>query len=183
MKVGTDTLTGAALDWATAWASLKVGAPWATIAELDAIEADPARRTFRPTEDWGAAAPLLDGLRVNIEWGDQRQTDGRILHRCHATVEVEHKFKNYTTWFAFRTDALDERVAKLRCYIAFNAGHQIDVPASLIEFERQALLPQPVPRPAAVVDPAEVDGAVEDDETQDAESDAAWRRGQRFGAS
>jgi hypothetical protein len=164
VKVATEELTGAALDWAAAWSAIKVGAPWATVGELDAIEADPASRTFSPTGDWGAAGPLLDGLQIDVAWFERRQTDGRMLAFCRASARIEMTFQNYRSAMAsFSNEAQDQRVAMLRCYVATTGGLQVDVPASIVEYERQTRLPKPV----AHTQPADADPDTDDDVSDD----------------
>ncbi len=144
-QVSTETLAGAALDWSVAWAAIKSGAPMATIAELDAIVANPARRTFRPTQDWGVAGALLEGLRIDVAWFQRRQADGRMVDTCRASIRIQHTFQNYRSSMSeFGNDASDERVAKLRCYVATRLGLQVAVPTSLLAHERDQDGPRPV---------------------------------------
>ena len=111
MKIKTNELTGAALDWAVAQIESEAGADkaekqWRYFG-----------RVFKPSADWAQGGPiiereLIDVVRVGISnrCASRTMEDGSIVGAYGPTPLI----------------------AAMRCYVASKLGDEIEVPEELI---------------------------------------------------
>jgi hypothetical protein len=102
MKIKTNELIGAALDWAVAICEHNVG--WGPEGE---------DRDYYST-DWAQGGPIIECEKVAIDWSE----DNDWCASCEA---------NPTRIFSATTPL----IAAMRCYVASKLGDEIDVPEEL----------------------------------------------------
>lgn len=121
MKVKTEDLIDAALDWAVAKAE---GLAVETFIETDgtyfAVERDGP--TYWPSTDWGQGGPITVENRISIHYCvDLRDRNGKYVH---AEMET-HSYHGYSKGHD------EPLVAAMRCYVASKLGNEVDVPEDL----------------------------------------------------
>jgi hypothetical protein len=134
MRINTSGLTGAALDWAVAYASGRLGQyirdetrPGASILDMEFDEFGelvvyvPGRAgdpyvPWRPSSDWSQGGPIIE--RERIELRDRAPVFGDF----EATIKLG-------SMNAFGPTPL---IAAMRCYVASKLGDTVDVPDELL---------------------------------------------------
>jgi len=120
MKIKTNELTGAALDWAVAQAEGLLAFGYRTDGARFAVEdSDGNVEGFMPSTDWAQGGPVIEREKISIQ-------------------ELEG------IWSAFFRDKLFEEdnsecwrdgptplIAAMRCYVASKLGAEVDVPEEL----------------------------------------------------
>ena len=110
MRVKTNELTGAALDWAVAEAS---GTPiyrsWKTLTRMDMD----GQHYWQPSIDWSQGGPII-----------QREELSSL--KCYSTNE----------WGCLNGEVFCEGptplVAAMRCYVASKLGDEVEIPEELV---------------------------------------------------
>lgn len=122
MKIRTQDLTGADLDWAVAkcealpvalhstGAIYLIVTPWANKSRVKWLA------EFSPTRHWAQGGPIIDRERITIRYWANTSS-------VHAYVPAEGS----SAWYEGET-AL---IAAMRCYVASKLGDEVDVPEEL----------------------------------------------------
>ena len=105
----TAELTGAALDWAVAWANGN------TTIKLDG-------GVWNPSTDWAQGGPIIE--REHIEW--QWLPSSSKHHRYGARKPSLGGAKR-----TFCMDGPTVLIAAMRCYVASKLGDTVDIPEGL----------------------------------------------------
>jgi hypothetical protein len=126
MKLKTNELTGAALDWAVAKCvgmRVYVGhnhtmtGPEISDAELVDMDVDGNTR-YAPSTDWAQGGPIIE--REGIDLYHQRQSDLSVAWVATGdSGESEHI-------------APTPLIATMRCFVASKLGDEVDVPEELL---------------------------------------------------
>ena len=112
MKIKTNELTGAALDWAVAHCEGLLCFGYRTDGKRFAVEdSDGQVEGFMPATDWAHAGPIIEREGITLthqqtQWA--AQTDDDV--------------------FAYGPTPL---IAAMRCYVASKLGDEVDVPKEL----------------------------------------------------
>lgn len=130
MKIKTNDLSGAALDWAVAKCE---GGEWNTYPDASPTWYWPktkahAMRAPRYSSDWSQAGPIIEREKIGLrEPTDACKPDGTVV------IHI-----NY--WYARCTKENGERVvqngetpliAAMRCYVSSKLGDDVEVPGEL----------------------------------------------------
>ena len=128
MKTKTSELAGKALRYAVALASGATGYAFDTIAtywmRLDgkdiALNGTWAQ-AFKPDENWAHGGPIIEQMPGSIvkHW----------IESSEATRFETHLDNMEGTWIEFGPTEL---VSRLRCYVAWKLGDEVDVPEELL---------------------------------------------------
>lgn len=112
MKINTEELAGAALDWAVAKCEGH------GIGVLD----DP---WFKPSTDWAQAGPIIEkaGLSITLTIYNQWRAD-RIVYR--------NPGPGFDSFCEYGPTPL---IAVMRCYVASKLGDEVEIPQELCEKE------------------------------------------------
>ena len=108
----TNELTGAALDWAVAKATLPPDrTPEPSFVDLC------VRRNFCPSEAWEQGGPIIEQEKIGIDCDDQ----GVWFASYDLSAET-----------AFGASSESPLIAAMRCYVASKLGDEVEVPAELL---------------------------------------------------
>ena len=128
MKIKTQDLQGAALDWAVALAA-GYDEGWL---RRQLQNPNPATRAIpRLSSDWAEAGPLIEKLDINIQRRTHAETTerGQEIYRKNGwTASTTPTAYWMTPVRAFGTTPLE---AAMRCYIAKEIGEEVEVPDAL----------------------------------------------------
>ena len=114
MKVKTNELSGAQLDWAVAmcegYAEGPSGSFWIT--EDDCVD-------FKPTTDWAQGGPIIEQEKIGVWWA------------THYVDDEGQEYGNH--WYAETVEGLvgcgeTPLIAAMRCYVASKLGEEVEVP-------------------------------------------------------
>ena len=130
MKIKTNQLTGAALDWAVAEAS---GTPiyrsWKTLTRMDMD----GQHYWQPSIDWAQGGPIIERERIELKcwdgtWGVEKGT---------WVAEVLHEDRRYGGVMSSEGQGPTILLAAMRCYVASKLCDQftneVDVPDELVK--------------------------------------------------
>ena len=115
MKINTNELTGAALDWAVAVAE---GAVWATWRFIEAYE----NGEMNYQKDWAQGGEIIEREKIGVTFHDERD---------------DWEVPNWGAW-PTQTDDRQEimgetpLIAAMRCYVASKLGDEVEVPVELL---------------------------------------------------
>lgn len=132
MKIKTQDLIGAALDWAVAkceqkplvfrgrkWptdgAATVEYAPWAVHPVVNGsgpFVASLCNSTYSPSTDWNQGGPIIERERIDLQWVE-RKGSGPV-------------------WRTFHADGPTPLVAAMRCFVESRLGDEVDVLEELI---------------------------------------------------
>ena len=125
MKMKTNELTGAALDWAVAkcegWIDDCNG--WLYQATLQEV----AEGNYKPSTDWAQGGPIIERERLCVGYQHQIDTiyvpeiDPDVL--CWSRTTAGGRLKYGPT----------PLIAAMRCYVASKLGDEIEVPDEIME--------------------------------------------------
>lgn len=109
-------LTGPALDWAVAKATLPPDrTPEPSFVDLC------VRRNFCPSEAWEQGGPIIEREWLDVTpWPNESREDMRW--HCQ-----QHNYEG--DWIQFGPTPL---IAAMRCYVASKLGDEVEVPAELL---------------------------------------------------
>lgn len=116
MKIKTQDLIGAALDWAVAKASQPVYSDTALVVAVrggyDGI--GNFHEPFSPSTDWAQGGPIIDQERLEFDFREDEQ--------------------DYACFDGYRTaTGPTHLIAAMRCYVASKLGDEVDVPDELVK--------------------------------------------------
>jgi hypothetical protein len=116
MKIKTEELTGAALDWVVAkcWeVSLVDGC-------IFTKDPNDEQVLYEPSTDWAQGGPIIEGEKISLSaWGLVNWK--ALALRYPQDVEVEHMHFGETPL-----------IAAMRCYVSIKLGYEVDVPEELV---------------------------------------------------
>lgn len=117
MKIKTNELTGAALDWAVAVCeNVEVDEKHTPIwFEADGLHAE--RVKYTPSENWTQGGPIIERENISLAAPD-------ALHE-HWTA-----LKGFV---AYKHDGNAPLIAAMRCYVASKLGDEVEIPNELLE--------------------------------------------------
>jgi hypothetical protein len=104
MKIKTNELTGAALDWAVA----KCEGYW-----LDLVP----EGEYTPSTNWAQGGPIIEREKIDV-----------IADPNGKDVWMGRLYLNWVKYEAFATTPL---IAAMRCYVASKLGDEVEVPDEL----------------------------------------------------
>jgi len=111
MKIKTNELTGAALDWAVAWAeNITIKHFSGVFYLLDGDE-------WNPTRNWSQGGPIIEREGISVD---------RIGGAW--TADIADSVGGYIEHTESGTTPL---IAAMRCYVASKLGDEVDVPEEL----------------------------------------------------
>lgn len=110
MKIKTNELTGAALDWAVAKCE---GGEWESADSFLAYH-EPGDMNY--STDWSQGGPIIEREKINVEFetNDTSEEPWAAWRRC--------------TRFRFGPTPL---IAAMRCYVASKLGDEVEIPEEL----------------------------------------------------
>jgi len=107
MKIKTNELTGAALDWAVA----KCEGECLVDGALFTKDPDDEQVLYTPSTDWSQGGPIIEREHIELEWSGQDWT---------AVTRADEEFFGFTPL-----------VAAMRCYVASKLGDEVEIPEEL----------------------------------------------------
>ena len=118
MKIKTNELTGAALDWAVAKCEIYPMGIWYDEDELPMIRDDEVPE-YKPSIEWAQGGPIIEreGLLVRPSFTDERGKWTSILWASASFFE----------------SGPTPLIAAMRCYVASKLGDEIEIPTELGE--------------------------------------------------
>lgn len=123
MKIKTQDLTGAALDWAVAKASQPVYSDAALVVAVrggyDGI--GNFHEPFSPSTDWAQGGPIIERIK-GLEFKHWLESKPESCCEVHI-----HNYEG--DWVAFGPTPL---IAAMRCYVASKLGDEVEVPEELL---------------------------------------------------
>lgn len=118
MKIKTQDLTGAALDWAVAKCE------GISLNEGNTISND--CDTYNPSADWAQGGPIIERERIGIDgMGIDNAKAGEV--EAFKWVGGEHEP------FPLTVTGPTPLIACMRCYVASQLGDEVDIPDELVE--------------------------------------------------
>lgn len=121
MKIKTDKLTGAALDWAVAKCEGIGLGPRGFVVYYH--EGEPGM--WQPSTDWAQGGPIIDREKMTLAWGEEEQD-------WFACIGDSRKFDDDIPDGLTKLTALTPLIAAMRCYVASKLGDEVDVPEELV---------------------------------------------------
>ena len=125
MKVKTDELSGAALDWAVAkcegqrvYIAHNHTMTGVCILDAELVDMDvDGPRDFCPSRDWAQGGPIIEREKISI--------------RQWTNVPVVHAYmpQDGAQWSA---DAQSPLIAAMRCFCRSKLGDEVDIPEELL---------------------------------------------------
>lgn len=121
MKIKTNDLTGAALDWAVA----KCENSDTSIEHFVAMHSHYAydHGTFDYSTKWAQGGPIIEREKATLSYDEDGQT-----YSAHVSLFRQRGMSNRTRWRSGPTPL----VAAMRCYVASKLGNEVEVPEELI---------------------------------------------------
>lgn len=119
MKVKTNDLTDAALDWAVA--EIEWAAHDSETNVLMVTVGDDNGWKFKPSSDWSQGGPIIErecielAYRVGVNWTATRVEGSSV---CEVTVPYNQRGRA-------------QLIAAMRCYVMSQLGDEVDVPEEL----------------------------------------------------
>ena len=135
MKVKTETLKGAALDWAVAKAEgvRTYTAPYQhTTTGLCVLDADlvdmetDGPQELRYSRDWSQGGPIIEREGIEILCNVTDREAERFAEGTHADWFACLKTRKASHWHG-----QTPLVAAIRCYVASRLGEEVDIPEEL----------------------------------------------------
>ena len=129
MKVKTNTLTGAALDWFVAECEGKIeqgvyGAPDLLETGLHLHYCDVLlSHPYNPSTDWAQGGPIIEREKMTLSYDEDGQT-----YSAYVSLFRQRGMSNRTRWRSGPTPL----VAAMRCLVASQIGDEVEVPEELI---------------------------------------------------
>lgn len=120
MKIKTNELTGAALDWAVATVEFDKPAIHSGV-----VHAAEHYMPFSPATDWSQGGPIID--REKIDTFTEKQT---YPESWCASVARHQNGQRLVGWRLHQYGPTP-LIAAMRCYVASKLGDEIDLPADL----------------------------------------------------
>lgn len=130
MKIKTNQLTGAALDWAVAEAGgVPIYRRGVTMTRMDMD----GQHYWQPSTDWSQGGPIIERERIELKcwdrtWGVEKGT---------WVAEVLHEDKRYGGVMSSEGQGPTILLAAMRCYVASKLCDQftneVDVPDELVK--------------------------------------------------
>lgn len=114
MKIKTDELQGAALDWAVAKCE-----EYETLMCRGKLETLFTENGWTPSTDWAQGGPIVERERISIGLDEEEPW-------CAYKEEDTQSFYSGPT----------PLIAAMRCYVASKLGDEVDVPEELLEGEQ-----------------------------------------------
>ena len=118
MKVKTNELSGAALDWAVAEAS---GTPiyrsWKTLTRMDMD----GQHYWQPSIDWAQGGPIIEREEISIS---REFASGRIEWAAWTPAPI----RDDAEAFGYGPTPL---IAAMRCYVTSKLGDEVEIPEAL----------------------------------------------------
>jgi hypothetical protein len=123
MKIKTNELTGAALDWVVAQCEkVRLHPSIQAHGKLEVHFSQPLGcLPYSPSTDWSQGGPIIEREQINL---------------------VHHGFDGDSVWWAAIGDASDEEtlgysgltplIAAMRCFVASKLGNEVDVSEELL---------------------------------------------------
>ena len=126
MKIKTDKLTGAALDWAvTKCEKIAIGAPkYLTFAQEFKLMHDAGDLAY--STDWARGGPIIDRMKLNRL---TTNTWGGYTASVKVTL-INTDDDEYMVWT--HGSGPTPLIAVMRCYAASKLGDEVDVPEELV---------------------------------------------------
>ena len=124
MRVKTNELTGAALDWTVAKCEDLACEAFngnVFLKPEHAVRSGNAMRIWRPSMNWAQGGPIIDREKISI-W-DASGVGHDFSWGAHITINCNHR--NHA-----RGDT--PLIAAMRCYVASKLGDEVDVPEALL---------------------------------------------------
>jgi len=118
MKIRTDSITGAALDWAVAKCE-GVEVTYLDDGITRCLLRDPSGR-FSPSTDWSQGGPIIEREQISVIPFDDRRWEAR----CKCTVQ-----RSPARFIERR--APTPLVAAMRCFVSSRLGDEVDIPEEL----------------------------------------------------
>ena len=132
MKIKTNELTGAALDWAVAKAMGEDDAPGSF---LDGVVPHPDYLKFYPSTDWTQGGPIIEREGIELTRGNPLYfPKGNEKGDYYEDLWIARKTQDkllpsvrgvYETW------GDTPLIAAMRCYVASKLGDEIEIPEEL----------------------------------------------------
>ena len=128
MKIKTNELTGAALDWAVAKCE-DILHPWGYIRVQDGRviwitpgnhEKADAWHQYRPSTDWAQGGPIIERGKIDVFWQDHQHAWVGSMSRGTNKIGFRHLQYGHTPL-----------IAAMRCYVASKLGDEVEVPDEL----------------------------------------------------
>ena len=128
MKIKTNELSGAALDWAVAkcefpYASSEDIQVWVQPLPCD----DETDFKFQPSTDWAQGGPIIEREKVCVEYMAGAGDGGLDVW----VTEVLHEDRKYGGVTSSAGEGPTPLIAAMRCYVASKLGDYIDIPEEL----------------------------------------------------
>ena len=116
MKIKTNELTGAALDWAVAKC-------WYGEDYDMSIPLFDDGLIFAPSTNWAHGGPIIEREKMTIEYGYGLKSDQYLVSTCKSGYPYMFKRHN--------GDGPTPLIAAMRCYVASKLGDTVEVPDEL----------------------------------------------------
>lgn len=124
MKIKTNELTGAALNWAVALMEFP-NPDYEDSDRLVYVQGDDDFH-FSPSTNWAQGGPIIERERIGIDgMGIDNATPGEV--EAFKWVGGEHDS------FPLTATGPTPLIASMRCYVASQLGDEVDVPEELME--------------------------------------------------
>lgn len=136
MKIKTNELTGAALDWAVAkcegaadFRFDTVATYWVTLDGKDRALRSGWAQSYLPSTDWAQGGPIIEREDIAMSakpdglWAAYAPKGTRLVQHGGQAVEVF----NWT----YKQCGYTPLIAAMRCYVASKLGDEVDVPEEL----------------------------------------------------
>ena len=122
MKVKTNELTGAALDWAVAKCE---GEEVRLVkGQLETLWTD---NGYKPSTDWAQGGPIIEREKVCVEYMAGAGDGGLDVW----VAEVLHEDRKYGGVMSSAGQGPTPLIATMRCYAASKLGDEVEIPEEL----------------------------------------------------
>jgi hypothetical protein len=136
MKIKTQDLAGAALDWAVAQANHHD--EWSDdglkpLRWYDISDNEAERRSYEPSDDWLHGGPIIERelIHVSPEWHNQVGVTNPTWEKLgYASASGYHWRATYQLDGRWH-DGPTPLIAAMRCFVASELGDEVDVPDEL----------------------------------------------------
>jgi hypothetical protein len=132
MKVKTNELTGAALDWAVAKCEGLLGFGYRTDGERFAIEdSDGQVEGFMPSTDWSQGGPIIEREKIGVWLATHYVDKDGVEYGNHWYAEMGCTDENVDSRYCGVADGPTPLIAAMRCYVASKLGDEVEIPEEL----------------------------------------------------
>jgi hypothetical protein len=128
MKIKTDELQGAALDWAVA----KCEEPGLTV---ETFKHEWERYNYAASIDWAQGGPIIEREKLGMWWATHYVDGDGVEYGNHWYAETGCTDDNADGPYRVATGPTP-LITAMRCYVATKLGDEIEVPEDLLQGEQ-----------------------------------------------